>query len=194
MGPFPLQFRRRWTRHPTTYPGSVYEPTPRPTDLNSTRDTACPCGSGRSYEGCCGPYLDGAKEAPTAEALMRARYTAYVRVDEAYLSRTWHPTTRPPDLGLDDGTRWLGLSIHRTEAGGAADPKGLVEFTARCSVAGTPGSLREASQFVKEAGRWYYLDGDAPRTPLVKAEKIGRNAPCPCGSGKKYKRCCGAGR
>ena len=154
----------------------------------------CPCGSGSRFGDCCGPYLAGVTEAPTAEALMRARYSAYVLENGEYLTRTWHSRTRPADLGLDDGTTWHGLTVISTSAGGVDDEHGIVEFTARCRVKETPGNLHEISEFVREAGRWYYVDGDTPKQKPVKSgKKIGRNEPCPCGSGKKYKRCCGGG-
>ncbi len=153
----------------------------------------CPCGSGGAFGECCSPYLAGTAEAPTAERLMRSRYTAYVLGNAEYLSRTWHPATRPADLGLDDGTTWQGLTVISTSGGGEADERGIVEFTARCRVKETPGNLHEVSEFVRQQGRWFYLDGEAPkRMPVKSGSKIGRNEPCPCGSGKKYKRCCGA--
>jgi len=120
----------------------------------------CPCGSASAYRECCGPFVRGEAVAPTAEALMRSRYTAYVRRDEAYLLRTWHPSTRPAALGLDD-TAWLGLEVLGTEAGGEGDDAGVVTFAA--SYEGSGGSvatLRETSRFVREDGAWLYLDGD----------------------------------
>ena len=154
----------------------------------------CPCGSGRRFTDCCSPYLSGLDEAPTAEVLMRSRYSAYVLADSNYLSRTWHPRTRPSQLDLDDGTTWHGLTVIGTTGGGDGDERGTVEFNARCRVKGSPGNLHEISEFVREGGRWYYLDGDVPkRQPVKSGKKIGRNEPCACGSGKKYKRCCGAG-
>ncbi len=124
---------------------------------------------------------------------MRSRYAAYVLENGEYLTRTWHPRTRPSDLGLDDGTTWHGLTVISTSAGGVDDGHGIVEFTARCRVNEIPGNLHEISEFVREGGRWYYLDGEPPKQKPVKSgKKIGRNEPCPCGSGKKYKRCCGA--
>lgn len=152
----------------------------------------CPCGSGLAYGDCCGPSLAGTREAPTAEALMRSRYTAYAVGATDYIRRTWHPSTRPEGVEFDADTRWLGLSVERIEAGQASDTRGTVEFTATCSIAGRRASLREASRFLKEADRWFYLDGEAPGRPVTRGAKIGRNAPCPCGSGKKYKHCCGA--
>jgi len=97
---------------------------------------------------------------PTAEALMRSRYTAYVLGNESYLSKTWHPNTRPDDLDADDGGRWLGLKIIRTEAGGPEDETGLVEFVARYKIGGRGHRLHETSRFVGYEGRWVYVDGE----------------------------------
>lgn len=150
-------------------------------------DKPCPCGSNHPFDSCCGPLLAASHQAATAEALMRSRYTAYGRRDEAYLLRTWHPSTRPATLGLDEDIHWLGLEILRAEAGGPDDREGMVEFVASYRVGDQAGSLQEASRFVREDGRWLYLDGKIQAA----AEKPGRSAPCPCGSGRKYKRCCG---
>lgn len=121
----------------------------------------CPCDSGRPFSLCCAPYLAGASAAPSAEALMRSRYCAYTRRDAAYLSRTWHPSTRPTVLELEDeGLRWLGLKILKCTAGGAGDDSGTVEFVARYKVGGKAGRMHEVSRFVREGGAWYYLDGD----------------------------------
>lgn len=120
----------------------------------------CPCGSGRPYAVCCGPLHDG-EPAPTAEALMRSRYAAYVLGLEPYLVATWHPTTRPGslDLGADPRPKWLGLEIRdRQEAGDRAE----VEFVARYRVGGRAHRLHERSRFVRESERWFYLDGDFP--------------------------------
>lgn len=148
----------------------------------------CPCGSHKNYSDCCGPYVAGEKTAPSAEALMRSRYCAYVQGAADYLLRTWHPSSRPIELALDDQTRWQGLSIVTTEKGLQGDVKGMVEFIAR--FIGTDGEqrLHERSRFVFESGAWLYVDGVFPA-----AKKQGRNEPCCCGSGKKYKRCCGKG-
>ena len=146
----------------------------------------CPCGSGQALEACCGPRLQGGV-AVTAEALMRSRYSAYVLKNSGYLSDTWHPSTRPDDLDVSaDEVEWLRLQIMATEKGGNSDESGMVEFVAHFH----GGQLHERSRFIKEGGRWYYVDGEL--LPPLKEEKPGRNAPCPCGSGKKYKRCCGA--
>lgn len=123
-------------------------------------NAACPCGSGRDYARCCGPYLDGASVPPSAEALMRSRYTAYVRGDAHYLLRTWHPSTRPAELDLaTPGLRWLGLTIKRCEHGGPNDAEGTVEFVARMRRGGRAARLHEISRFVREDGHWLYVDG-----------------------------------
>ena len=124
-----------------------------------TRPEACPCGSGSPYRSCCEPFLDGAP-APTAEQLMRSRYTAYVRGHENHLFRTWHPATRPADVRPDHGVTWLGLEVVRTEAGGPEDDHGTVTFAARYRTARGEHVLHETSRFERRAGRWVYRDGD----------------------------------
>ncbi|MFP5021731.1 YchJ family protein [Pseudonocardia phyllosphaerae] len=116
---------------------------------------SCPCGTGRPEDACCGPVLDG-RPAPTAEALMRSRYTAFVRGDAAYLRSSWHPSTRPRKLRLEPGSVWTGLEIVGRSGGALFDTDGVVEFRAHR----VDGVLRERSRFVKEDGRWLYLDGD----------------------------------
>lgn len=121
-------------------------------------DAPCPCGSGATYALCCGPLLDGAP-APTAEALMRSRYTAYALRNEDHLFRTWHPRTRPAPPLASAGTLWLGLEIQDAVAGGEDDDVGEVAFVARYRKPdGTIGELRERSRFVRRAGRWVYID------------------------------------
>ena len=115
----------------------------------------CPCGTGKAHASCCGPLHQGAPAA-TAEALMRSRYSAYVLQLADYLSATWHPSTRPSTLELDP-PRWLGLQVKRHEASGDT---ATVEFVARYKVGGKAGRLQECSRFVREDGRWYYLDGE----------------------------------
>ncbi|MFF0891039.1 YchJ family protein [Streptomyces sp. NPDC003456] len=117
---------------------------------------SCPCGLPQDYAACCGRYHSGAAAAPTAEALMRSRYSAFVHGDAAYLLRTWHPRTRPGTLELDPGTRWTGLEILGTDGGSAFHTAGTVEF--RASYRG--GSLHERSRFERVDGAWVYVDGD----------------------------------
>ncbi|WP_037726395.1 YchJ family metal-binding protein [Streptomyces sp. Amel2xE9] len=119
---------------------------------------SCPCGLPEPYEKCCGRFHSGAAAAPTAEALMRSRYCAFVRGDAAYLLRTWHPRTRPARLDLDPGMRWTGLEILGTTGGTAFHATGTVTF--RASYQG--GALHEHSRFERVDGAWVYVDGDFP--------------------------------
>ncbi len=127
-------------------------------------DAPCPCGQTTAkglpltFADCCGRWL--VQPAPDAERLMRSRYSAFVREDAAYLLATWHPTTRPARLDFDAGTRWLGLQVrgHRV----VDDTHAEVEFVARSRPAGPGPAMRlhERSRFVREDGRWFYVDGD----------------------------------
>lgn len=126
-----------------------------------THSPSCPCDSGAAYAACCGRYVDDGIVPATAEQLMRSRYAAYVLRREDYLLRTWHASTRPPALHLADSpAKWLGLKVLRTEAGNAEDSEGVVEFVARYKVGGKAARLHESSRFVREGGRWLYVDGD----------------------------------
>jgi len=120
---------------------------------------------------------------------MRSRYTAYVKADAAYLLRTWRADTRPSAIDAATIPDWRGLEILRTEQGREEDSEGLVEFRATAQSAHGVVCLREVSRFVREAGQWLYVDGDLLDDGL--AAKVGRNSLCPCGSGKKFKKCCG---
>ncbi len=119
----------------------------------------CPCRRGEPFGECCGPVLAGARPAPTAEALMRSRYTAFAVGDTGYLKRSWHSGHRPAELDLDPEQRWLFLEIVRTDRGGPFDDTGLVEFIAHYRADGQRGQLHEVSRFVREDGAWVYLDG-----------------------------------
>ncbi|MGB4336576.1 MAG: YchJ family protein [Chromatiaceae bacterium] len=120
---------------------------------------ACPCGAPHAYADCCGRYLDAGQLPPTAEALMRSRYMAYVRKRSDYVLRTWHPSTRPAQLDLEtESVPWLGLKVIRAAAGGPDDTQGTVEFVARYKIAGRAYRLREISRFTREDGQWLYLD------------------------------------
>ncbi|ERD99552.1 YchJ family protein [Pseudogulbenkiania ferrooxidans] len=125
-------------------------------------NAACPCGGGE-LAACCGRYLGpDAPPAPTAQALMRSRYSAYALGLEAYLLATWHPSTRPEALHLDEDAgvvKWIGLEVKRCEAGLEADGEGVVEFVARCKVGGKAERMHETSRFLREDGRWYYVSG-----------------------------------
>ena len=119
----------------------------------------CPCGNPRNHADCCGPYHAGKAAAPTAEALMRSRYAAYVLDLRPYLLATWHPDTRPSALAAaEPGLRWLGLDVKRTTNIDA--DHATVEFVARSKLGGRAHRLHETSRFVREGGRWFYVDGD----------------------------------
>lgn len=112
----------------------------------------CPCGLPTSYDACCGRFHRGDATPPTAELLMRSRYSAFARHLPAYLQQTWHPSARPRLLDLDD-TAWTGLDVLETTGGGLLDTEGTVRF--RASYRG--GVHEEHSRFVRDAGRWAYL-------------------------------------
>lgn len=150
----------------------------------------CHCESGRLFDDCCGPLLAGSYPAPTAEALMRSRYTANVEKNTTYLLNTWHSSTRPPSIDADTIPTWCGLSILAVNQGQQGDDRGMVEFRALYRSDSGLGVLHERSRFVFENGCWSYVDGELRESGALMSAKTGRNAPCPCGSGKKYKKCC----
>jgi SEC-C motif-containing protein len=117
----------------------------------------CPCGSSRDYEACCAPLHRGAAAAD-AGALMRSRYSAYALGLADYVLATWHASARPAELDLAGGPKWIGLEVLRHERTG--EDSALVEFVARYKAGGRAGRMREASRFVREGGRWYYVDGE----------------------------------
>ncbi len=164
----------------------------------------CPCGTGKPYSDCCEPFITGKLPAPTPEALMRSRYTAYVKVVEPYLRETLAPESRG-DYNEKDvrewakQSEWLGLKILKAQGN-------TVEFVAKYKTQGKVLEHHEVSTFRKDGNKWYFVDGEShvhedgkghehhaePKAPVVREEpKIGRNDPCKCGSGKKYKKCCG---
>jgi SEC-C motif-containing protein len=150
----------------------------------------CFCGSGLLFTDCCSPLLSGQRSATTAEQLMRSRYSANVVDNERYLLASWHPSTRPVSLDMASGPQWVGLTVVDVKNGRREDLSGKVEFKATYIQDGTTAVLHERSTFVQENGKWYYVDGIAPAQGGRTAQKVGRNALCPCGSGQKYKKCC----
>ncbi|MCK5070558.1 MAG: SEC-C domain-containing protein [Desulfocapsa sp.] len=151
------------------------------------QDAKCPCCSDLPFSDCCKPFIQGQKTAKTAEQLMRSRYTAFTLADNQYLMDSWAKETRPKEIHTEDDTiQWLSLEIKECENGTIKDTDGFVGFTARFLSGGHLCKLHEKSSFIKEDNVWYYLDGETES----ETEKVGRNTPCPCGSGKKYKRCC----
>ena len=158
---------------------------------NPMKTIPCPCGLSKPFGLCCEPYLSGLGLAPTAEALMRSRYVGYCTRNAPYLLKTWHPKTRPPaiEFGENDDTQWIGLKILDTTRGGPSDFEGEVTFEARYLSQGWVSVLAERSRFKRADGAWLYLDGELSQSH--QSVKVGRNDPCPCGSGKKFKKCCG---
>jgi SEC-C motif-containing protein len=124
-----------------------------------TSATRCPCGSGDTYAACCERFHSGEAAAPTATALMRSRFSAFAVADADYLLETWHPSTRPEVLELDDGLHWTRLDLVDAVDGGPFDQTGIVEFRAHHRAADVRGVLHERSRFVRESGRWCYVSG-----------------------------------
>jgi SEC-C motif-containing protein len=160
----------------------------------------CPCGTGKEFAGCCEPYILGKERPSTAETLMRSRYTAYARVELDYLFDSLHRRSRKHHDAKEtrewaENSLWQGLEVLATEGGGAEDEQGTVEFVARYKIKSTGEDVehREIAEFEKDEGRWYFVDGNTVGPPPIVREspKVGRNDPCPCGSGKKHKKCCG---
>ncbi len=167
----------------------------------------CPCGSNFPYTDCCGPLIRGTGFADTAEDLMRSRYTAFTENNWEYLVLTSHPEekkemARLESALLDPSAHWKKLEILGTSKGREQDSEGQIDFIAHYEKDGDLQTLRESSRFYKVNGRWVYSRKDStlppvptstakgPKTFIRGEAKIGRNDPCPCGSGKKYKKCC----
>ena len=122
------------------------------------RGMRCPCGLAATYDNCCGRLHRGEKHAPTAELLMRARFSAYACRDEVYLRSSWHPSHRPRRVDFHEDLQWTRLEIVATTAGGLLDTEGSVEFRAYLERDGQPGVLAEHSRFIRHDGRWVYVD------------------------------------
>ena len=160
--------------------------------------SACPCGSNTAYAECCEPIITGTAKAATAEACMRARYTAYTKTEMPFIHDSLHPDKRSDydentSREWAESSTWQGLEILRTEQGGPDDDIGAVEFIATFTDKdGEERNHHELAIFKKEKDTWYFEDGGAPPagTFVREGPKVGRNDPCPCGSGKKHKKCC----
>lgn len=160
--------------------------------------TMCYCGSGIAFAECCEPYLTGSAQAPTAEKLMRARYSAYASGQVDFVHDTMVPEARE---GFDRDSakewsaksKWLGIEVLNLEDGTEKDDFGIVEFVARYTSEDTELEHHEIAEFKKVDGQWFFVDGRlVTQQPIVReSAKVGRNDPCVCGSGKKYKKCCG---
>lgn len=161
-------------------------------------ETLCPCGSGKKYSECCEPIIKGTAKALTAEALMRSRYTAYVKHEIEFITSSCVNETEDSEIDLEETRKWSyesiwsGLKIIRTEKGKENDKEGVVEFIADYTQKGLRELHHETASFKKINGEWLYTSGYMT-TETVKrvVPKVGRNDKCPCGSGKKYKQCCG---
>ena len=158
----------------------------------------CPCGSGKTYDNCCEPIIKGTRDAETAEELMRSRYSAYVKTEIDYIFESTHPDKRNEldregTTDWSEKSTWHGLEIISTGQGCPDDEVGTVEFIAHFSHKGNRQKQHELSSFKKVNGKWifYESEGVAPKQFKRSEPKVGRNSPCPCGSGKKFKKCCG---
>ncbi|WP_428624997.1 YchJ family protein [Sedimenticola sp.] len=158
----------------------------------------CLCGSSKPAADCCNPVINGERHAVTAEELMRARYTAFATGAIDFLSSSLHPDHRDDhDVAATrrwaENSEWLGLQIVKCERGDAQDVEGVVEFIATFKEKGVVRRHHERSRFSKVDNEWFFVDGELvlPETKINQSPKVGRNDPCPCGSGKKYKKCCG---
>lgn len=157
----------------------------------------CPCGSGAAFSNCCEPIISGTRESETAEQLMRARYSAFVTGAIDFIVASTHSRTRKEvDLSFirewSETSTWQGLEIMETKV--VNENKAFVSFEARFAQGGQDQKHREKSLFEREDGQWRFVTGDELKNPTVRYEtpRPGRNDPCPCGSGKKYKKCHGA--
>ena len=172
----------------------------------------CHCQSNKNFSDCCEVFLQRKSRPATAEQLMRSRYSAFVVADIEYLKETLAPESKA-DFDMEEArewarnAQWKGLQILKTEKGGPADRTGTVEFVATYVYQDESLDHHETSQFRKtEAGQWLFVEGDGhthpagethhhhakPQTHVREEPKLGRNEPCVCGSGKKYKKCCGS--
>lgn len=161
---------------------------------------ACPCGSKSAYDDCCGALHRGERKAETAEQLMRSRYAAFAKQEIDYIIDTAHSDAKK-DLKRDDietwskNSEWTGFEIVDVQGGGPDDDQGLVEFVAwYVDPEGDEVEHHEKSVFTREDDEWKFLDGMPGKQEPFRREdpKVGRNDPCTCGSGKKFKKCCGA--
>jgi SEC-C motif-containing protein len=157
----------------------------------------CPCGSQAAYDSCCGPLIKGERPALTAEQLMRSRYSAYVKQEMAYILASLHPDHRndydeKSTRSWAERAQWHGIAIMNTVKGAPEDSEGQVEFTVSYTENGFKQEHHELSSFKKKDGTWYFTNGKTMPKPVSRATpKTGRNEACPCGSGKKFKKCCG---
>jgi len=156
----------------------------------------CACGSGTEFDSCCAPFLAGDAKPETAEQLLRSRYTSFTRKETEYVLKTTHPD-QVKNLDTEavaawaETAIWKALEIYKIEKGTKDDDEAWIDFIARYDEDGEEVEHSERAHFVKHEGAWVF-DHQRSGTPqLLAANKVGRNDPCPCSSGKKYKKCCG---
>lgn len=162
-------------------------------NILSNENNPCPCGTGLSYATCCAPFHHFESYPDTCEKLMRSRYSAYVFRDSEYLLKSWDSKKRPGQIDFSKETAvWQDLTIVSCKKGLLQDSKGVVEFKARFQQDDQLFTMHEISRFVRQDGYWVYLDGTVKAIRSDEStQNLGKNAPCSCGSGKKFKRCCG---
>lgn len=158
--------------------------------------SSCPCGSGSNYDVCCEPVITGKKLAETPEQLMRARYSAHVKVEVDFLFESTHPQYRKDydhkgTRVWAENSEWYGLEIVEASQVGAKDVEGEVEFIAQFRDKEGRRKHHERGQFKRKGKRWLFTEGVMVKPKPVSVDKVGRNDPCTCGSGIKYKKCCG---
>jgi len=158
----------------------------------------CPCCSGKSFASCCEPVIRGVRKAATAAELMRSRYSAYALGEIDWIYESQSPdgrqfVDRQATEAWSKKSNWKSLELVETKDGGPDDSEGLVEFKANYELAGEDIKHHEIASFRKEDGVWYFVDGIEvkPRPFKRLVPKLGPNDPCSCGSGKKFKKCCG---
>ena len=157
----------------------------------------CPCGTNKDYANCCEPIHNDHAKAKTPEQLMRSRYSAHVKHLVDYVVATYHPSCEAQmqreAIQQSVESEWCELEVVKVEDGVHAQ-EGFVTFKAYFTEQGIKHCLEERSRFIRENDLWYYIDGTFPNSPSLDKSansKVGRNDPCTCGSGKKYKKCCG---
>ena len=158
----------------------------------------CPCGLDAPFESCCEPLINGTRTAETAEALMRSRYSAYATGHIDYIINTivkskQNEQDKNSIKKWSEKSEWKKLEVLNVEQGTSEDDEGYVEFIAHYITDGNRHTHHEIAHFTKDENKWYFNDSKFPSVKqyIRETPKPGRNSPCPCGSGKKYKKCCG---
>jgi len=151
----------------------------------------CPCGSHIDYSDCCQPVHNNHSNAKQPEQLMRARFAAHKLNLVDFVINTYHPSCQAENErdGIAESVALDWTKLEVLDAPTTETDEGYVEFKAYLQEGATEQCMHERSRFLRENGLWYYIDGVFPEP--VESKKVGRNDPCPCGSGKKFKKCCG---